>query len=29
MEHLPMIVAVIAFSGILYAIYDAITHKSN
>jgi len=29
MEHLPMIVAVIAFSGILYAVYDAITHKSN
>jgi hypothetical protein len=29
MENLPIIVAVIAFSGILYAVYDAVTHKTN
>jgi len=29
MENLPIIVAVIAFSGILYAVYDAVTHKSS
>ena len=27
MEYLPIIVAIIAFGGILYAVYDAITHK--
>ena len=29
MENLPIIVAIIAFGGILYAVYDAITHKST
>ncbi len=28
MEILPMIVAIIAFGGILYAVYDALTHKN-
>ena len=28
MENLPIIVAVIAFGGILYAVYEAVTHKS-
>ena len=29
MENLPIIVAVIAFGGILYAVYDAVTHKKK
>lgn len=29
MEHLPTVVAIIAFSGILYVVYDVITHKSH
>ncbi len=29
MENLPIIVAIIAFGGILYAVYDAVTHKTN
>ena len=27
MEYLPTIAAVIVFGGILYAMYEAITHK--
>ena len=29
MENLPIIVAIIAFGGILYTVYDVITHKSH
>ena len=29
MENLPIIVAIIAFSGILYAVYDAVTHNTH
>jgi len=28
MDNLPIIVAIIAFGGILYAVYEAVTHKS-
>lgn len=28
-EFLPTIVAIIAFGGILYAVYDTVTHSVN
>ena len=29
MEHLPILVTIIAFGGILYSVYDAVTHKNS